>query len=675
MLAAKRLRSNSSSVPTLIWFSTAAASLSLGSFITGFANGQRAFEATEPKAFGSVAPGRIATDYSAWELPEPQQQNKPQIWSDRSGKHQTEAEFVKLVDRIVTLRKADGETIDIPLTRLSKENQEEAKQLAFDQLLKRLVIQAHLKLRPAQEDIRTATADIAKLIEDIRARQKRQLETWLPADIKAFENAVTKLVVATYGAEALRANPNSPVIAVQIASPDDGPAVNTTNTYYDRWGQGISVPIISSDGHIKRETIGVAVRGNERQDIKEAKVRLKLLQRAAEKHVASHYKPIHAAENSSCRRLQQIVARAQKRLDAAAKEVAEAEQAGGDPGLLAARCEAEVNELLEEVVAQAQALSGSIQHPAASYSMPRQLPGPRRERGYLGIAIAGFRITKVYPDGPAAAAGVQVGDLVRGVNGDFKTPTPENFAPGDRLELRLVRNRQFVDVSIIAADMPKLTARAPQRVTKTSSANSGEVIELTLPGYSHTCKIYAPTTRNLALLWLGEPVETNFQKLMDHWKADCDRAGIVFMVPTPPRNRPWDRTDLQYLELLSESLPLEWQHLKFRFVVYGEDSGGPFAWLLGLADGNRFSAIASYRSAPTPLREDYEIDRPPPDIWVAVPPMSYTTSRIGERLGLLEKAGLSMTKIETTRLGRMTDAERDSLSQWIDTWIDSLDRI
>ncbi len=40
-------------------------------------------------------------------------------WSDLSGRYKVEAEFVDLVDGTVTLRKTDGETIDVPLKRLS----------------------------------------------------------------------------------------------------------------------------------------------------------------------------------------------------------------------------------------------------------------------------------------------------------------------------------------------------------------------------------------------------------------------------------------------------------------------------------------------------------------------------------------------------------------------------
>jgi hypothetical protein len=54
-------------------------------------------------------------------------------WTDNTGKHKTEAEFVSLNNEKVTLRKANGKTISVPLSRLSDEDQKLAESLAAKQ--------------------------------------------------------------------------------------------------------------------------------------------------------------------------------------------------------------------------------------------------------------------------------------------------------------------------------------------------------------------------------------------------------------------------------------------------------------------------------------------------------------------------------------------------------------
>ncbi|MCA9235884.1 MAG: hypothetical protein KDA44_10465 [Planctomycetales bacterium] len=44
-------------------------------------------------------------------------------WTDKSGKYKIEAEFIEVLDGNVRLKRADGKTISLPLTKLSKEDQ------------------------------------------------------------------------------------------------------------------------------------------------------------------------------------------------------------------------------------------------------------------------------------------------------------------------------------------------------------------------------------------------------------------------------------------------------------------------------------------------------------------------------------------------------------------------
>lgn len=87
----------------------------------------------------------------------------------------------------------------------------------------------------------------------------------------------------------------------------------------------------------------------------------------------------------------------------------------------------------------------------------------RHQQGWLGVGLdqveAGPRITQVYPESGAAAAGVLVNDIVLAVN-EEATPTREKmirtvrqFSPGDVIELQVQRDDQKLTLRVV------LTAR------------------------------------------------------------------------------------------------------------------------------------------------------------------------------------------------------------------------
>jgi hypothetical protein len=49
--------------------------------------------------------------------------DEPRLWSDRSGKFSTQAEFIQLENGVVRLKKEDGSVIDVPLSKLSPADQ------------------------------------------------------------------------------------------------------------------------------------------------------------------------------------------------------------------------------------------------------------------------------------------------------------------------------------------------------------------------------------------------------------------------------------------------------------------------------------------------------------------------------------------------------------------------
>jgi serine protease Do len=104
------------------------------------------------------------------------------------------------------------------------------------------------------------------------------------------------------------------------------------------------------------------------------------------------------------------------------------------------------------------------------------MAGGKVERGYIGVSILpvtddvaeslslpdkdGAYIADVTKDGPAAKGGVQVGDIVKKVNGKtvkLNTDLTRNVAdvrPGEKVEVEVFRNGKMVKLTIVAALRP-----------------------------------------------------------------------------------------------------------------------------------------------------------------------------------------------------------------------------
>ena len=106
-------------------------------------------------------------------------------------------------------------------------------------------------------------------------------------------------------------------------------------------------------------------------------------------------------------------------------------------------------------------------------------PGPAQTntgpaRGSLGMAVAfnsqtGLRVTAVEADGPAAKAGIQVGDTVRSMDGAI-VRTPEQLRaaaeakkPGERVTITYERNDRELRAEVVLGDANASAAANPTR--------------------------------------------------------------------------------------------------------------------------------------------------------------------------------------------------------------------
>jgi hypothetical protein len=80
----------------------------------------------------SIPPGPSPATDVAELSDQPMKQRELRVWGDNSGKFHVVAEFVEVTDDVVTLRKSNGSTVEVPLQRLSEKDKEFVENLGSD---------------------------------------------------------------------------------------------------------------------------------------------------------------------------------------------------------------------------------------------------------------------------------------------------------------------------------------------------------------------------------------------------------------------------------------------------------------------------------------------------------------------------------------------------------------
>jgi serine protease Do len=298
----------------------------------------------------------------------------------------------------------------------------------------------------------------------------------------------------------------------------------------------------------------------------------------------------------------------------------------------------------------------------------------------------GVIVRMVYPESPAAAAGVQNGDRIVNIN-DTKVKTIDdaiqalnNVAPTAKVSLRLIRDDKAIDVELSAAELPtSIPAELPPAFETRDAASqpakaAGETTELKLPEFPHTCSVYVPATRAAgeslgALLWLVSPSESKPDETIHQWQKICDQTGLVLIVPTPKDADHWERTDAEYLHRVLERVLSQYKIDPHRVVIGGQGNTGSIAWPIAFA-GREFVRGIAVAHAPLP-RQTKILPNDPAQrlaVFAAIPPKKDVAASLTQGLKRIAEAGYNLSTITTsTTTGQFSDAEREELARWIDT--------
>jgi S1-C subfamily serine protease/dienelactone hydrolase len=307
---------------------------------------------------------------------------------------------------------------------------------------------------------------------------------------------------------------------------------------------------------------------------------------------------------------------------------------------------------------------------------------PRRDSG-------GVVVRFVYPDGPAAAAGIQPGDRIVAID-DAAVATSEelrtavaNLEPKTKTKLRIERGDTTLTLELTPGRLPtdivaELSPAAIESFPPPEEKPATGIVEIKIPEETNECIAFVPESYHPQLphgvvIVLSAPGKIDRDQLVARWKAVCEERQLIVLAPMSAAADKWQATETAFIRKTLDDLVAHYKIDPTRIAAYGYQTGGAVAWLFASQNVDRVRAICALDALPPPRTSMPDTD---------------PINRLAIYLGCAEKspaaAGLKAVaeslreaKFPVTQksLGeKPRDLTEDELAE-LARWIDTLDRI
>jgi len=219
-------------------------------------------------------------------------------------------------------------------------------------------------------------------------------------------------------------------------------------------------------------------------------------------------------------------------------------------------------------------------------------------------AAPGVKVRYVYPDGPAAKAGIQIGDVLVSAGGKAAGDFAQwrlrllEFQPGDVLPVEIERQGQRRQLAVALGSLPgaipagplppagepgkpKPTARPQVGVVRIDFAERGE------PAWVYVPQTYDSEQPCGIVVWLPPPGEVKPEAILALWKGPCERDRLILAIPRSPGPVRWQTREARLIPPLIARIAEQYSVDANRVVVCGAESGGTVA----IAAGFRYAQL------------------------------------------------------------------------------------
>ncbi len=303
----------------------------------------------------------------------------------------------------------------------------------------------------------------------------------------------------------------------------------------------------------------------------------------------------------------------------------------------------------------------------------------------------GVTLRFVYPDSPAAAAGLKAGDVLQLFNGqkvDGAGSIVEqlhSLAPGENVALEVKRGGETLLVNPQLAALPEtLPGALPAAYAPVADALADEakpqtgVVPIKLPEFENECLAYVPEDYSASVphglvVWLHAPGGFDEQELIALWKPLCEKYDFILLAPRSGDKTKWRPTEARFVRRAIDSAMKTFSVDPARVVMHGHQGGAAMAYLVGLLNREVVRAVAAV-DAPLPRVAQL----PPPEpvrrlaFYTTLATNTEQTAAIERGIEQLREAKYPVVVQEIGEQARYLTAEE---LQSLVEWFDSLDRI
>jgi serine protease Do len=321
----------------------------------------------------------------------------------------------------------------------------------------------------------------------------------------------------------------------------------------------------------------------------------------------------------------------------------------------------------------------------APYELPFLGVLPLREPS----AEPGVVLRFVYPDSPAAKAGLKPQDRIVAISG-HPVANREGLlelmaaqSVDDEVELEIRRGTETKKHKLKLAAFPEIVPGDLPPAHGEFEPGEGEqrptgLVTIKIPEIANSCSAYVPETYQAnvphgVLIWLHGAGGYREDELAEAWKEHCGKHDLILLAPKSSDPLKWQRDELEFVRKTLDDVLAKYNVDRKRITVAGIEGGGAMAYLFAL--GNRelapgVAAIEAPLPAGTRVPATDAVQRQM--FYIARSNQSSAAAQVQATIQQLRGLKYPVTVKELGEApGQLTADDRAELARWTDT----LDRI
>ncbi len=302
-----------------------------------------------------------------------------------------------------------------------------------------------------------------------------------------------------------------------------------------------------------------------------------------------------------------------------------------------------------------------------------------------GQKSSGLGLHGIYPNSPAAKAGLRLSDRIIGAGDKLIADRADlqehlhTLAPNQELVLKIQRDGKTETVTLKLAKLPEALAPdlPPRDVfpgpTEGEKPATG-LVTIKIPEVKNECVVFVPETYQANMphglvIWLPAPGMVKDADLEKTWKELAVTHGLLVVMPKSADPTKWEKSELEFITKAANDVIGKYNIDRARIATIGQDGGGNMAWLLAFQQRDLVRGVAAINAlvptgtkppATDPLRRLYVLQ--------ASPVKGPAAIKFNELTKTLRELFYPVLAIDLGEAPRgLNEAEFGQLARWVDS--------